>query len=326
MPDNEEKVTGAGSAGTDSRNSAAVADGADGQQTDLGAQAGGFTDTDAETVSDDGSGTGADGGDAGLRGGTEPDAGEPGGGGEAAGDAGGAGAADGAGAAKGSDKKPWKNDKNAEAAKRRRENERRAAVDAARAEADTAAVLEALGGVNPFTGGAMKDAEDVRVWRAMSKIKASGGDPVTDYAGFVANENRQAAAERKAEAERQERAERDWQTFRDAHPEVSWEQLTNDKRFMSFARGKLGTEALSDIYSEYRETVAEAERQISDAQARATERAAQAIANAKASPGSATGDGGGEDKDFFTFDQVRAMSHREAERNYEKIMKSMEKW
>ena len=172
----------------------------------------------------------------------------------------------------------------------------------------------------------MKDAEDVRVWRAMTKIKASGGDPVTDYAGYVANENRKAQAERQAEADRQARAARDWQTFRDAHPDVGREQLTEDKRFMSFARGKLGTEALSDIYSEYKETLEEAERQISDAQARATERAAQAIANAKASPGSATGDGGGEDKDFFTFDQVRAMSHREAERNYEKIMKSMEKW
>ena len=320
MPDNEEKATGAGSAGTDSRDSAAVADGADGGSTGSSVQAGGFTDTDAETVPGDGSGTGNDGGDAGAQGGTGTDAGATGGQNNDGQDTG----AD--GADKGTDKRPWKNDKNAEAAKRRRDNERRAAVDAARAEADTAAVLEALGGVNPFTGGAMKDAEDVRVWRAMAKIKASGGDPVTDYAGFVANENRQAAAERKAEAERQERAERDWQTFRDAHPDVSWEQLTSDKRFMSFARGKLGTEALSDIYSEYRETVAEAERQISDAQARATERAAQAIANAKASPGSATGDGGGEDKDFFTFEQVRAMSHREAEKNYEKIMKSMEKW
>lgn len=320
MPDNEEKATGAGSAGTDSRDSAAVADGADGGSTGAGVQAGGFTDTDEADATGDGSGAGNDGGDAGAQGGTGTDAGDSGGQSKDDGDT------DEDGAAKGTDKRPWKNDKNAEAAKRRRENERRAAVDAARAEADTAAVLEALGGVNPFTGGAMKDAEDVRVWRAMSKIKASGGDPVTDYAGFVANENRQAAAERKAEAERQERAERDWQTFRDAHPDVSWEQLTSDKRFMSFARGKLGTEALSDIYSEYRETVAEAERQISDAQARATERAAQAIANAKASPGSATGDGGGEDKDFFTFEQVRAMSHREAERNYEKIMKSMEKW
>ena len=282
----------------------------------MGAQAGGFTDTDAETVPDDGSGMGNDGGDAGAQGGTGTDAGATGGQNNDGQDTG----AD--GAAKGSDRKPWKNDKNAEAARRRRESERRAAVDAARAEADTAAVLEALGGVNPFTGGAMKDAEDVRVWRAMSKIKASGGDPVTDYAGYVANENRKA----QAEADRQARAARDWQTFRDAHPDVGWEQLTEDKRFMSFARGKLGTEALSDIYSEYKETLAEAERQISDAQARATERAAQAIANAKASPGSATGDGGGEDKDFFTFEQVRAMSHREAERNYEKIMKSMEKW
>lgn len=320
MPDNEEKVTGAGSAGTDSRNSAAVADGADGNGTETGAQAGGFTDTDAPDATGDGSGTGNDGGDAGAQGGTGTDAGATGGQNNDGQDTG----AD--GADKGTDKRPWKNDKNAEAAKRRRESERRAAVDAARAEADTAAVIEALGGVNPFTGGAMKDAEDVRVWRAMTKIKASGGDPVTDYAGYVANENRKAQAERQAEADRQARAARDWQTFRDAHPDVGWEQLTGDKRFMSFARGKLGTEALSDIYSEYKETLAEAERQISDAQARATERAAQAIANAKASPGSATGDGGGEDKDFFTFEQVRAMSHREAERNYEKIMKSMEKW
>ena len=53
--------------------------------------------------------------------------------------------------------------------------------------------------------------------------------------------------------------------------------------------------------------------------------AAQKLANKNASPGSLHNINPAE-SDFFTADQVRAMSPEEVHKNYDKIRKSMEKW
>ena len=54
--------------------------------------------------------------------------------------------------------------------------------------------------------------------------------------------------------------------------------------------------------------------------------AAQAVANAASAVGSLNNSGPTEENDFFTRDQVKAMSQAEVKANYEKIRKSMKKW
>ena len=178
--------------------------------------------------------------------------------------------------------KPWKNRQNAQAARQRRETERRAELDRAVAQARVAATIEALEGKNPYTGEEMKDAEDVAVYLTQRRIKESGGDPVQDFAKTLAAERRQeaqAASERAADAA-QRRA--DVEAFRRANPGVSLEELMADAEFTDYAEGKLGQRPLTDIYRSFtamRERYRTEER----------DRAAQALANAQSSPGSVTG-------------------------------------
>ena len=75
------------------------------------------------------------------------------------------------------DKKPQGREQNAENARRRREAERQKEL----ADTRNKAIIEALGGKNPYTGGEMKDAEDVREFLTMREIENGGGDPVGDY-------------------------------------------------------------------------------------------------------------------------------------------------
>lgn len=62
------------------------------------------------------------------------------------------------------------------------------------------------------------------------------------------------------------------------HPEVDINTLIQDKQFQTFASGKVGTLPLSEIYEGYAELVAEFEK-------KSKQKAAQILANRKASPG-----------------------------------------
>lgn len=178
--------------------------------------------------------------------------------------------------------KPWKNRQNAQAARQRREAERRAELDRAVTQARVAATIEALDGKNPYTGEEMKDAEDVAVYLTQRKIKESGGDPVQDFAKTLAAERRQVAQEAADRAADEARQRQDVAAFRQANPGVSLEELMADADFTDYAEGKLGLRPLTEIYRGYtsmRERYRAEER----------DRAAQALANAQSSPGSVTG-------------------------------------
>lgn len=178
--------------------------------------------------------------------------------------------------------KPWKNRQNAQAARQRREAERRAELDRAVAQARVAATIDALEGRNPYTGEEMKDAEDVSVYLVQRRIKESGGDPVQDFAKTLAAERRQEARAASDRAESEARRRADVEAFRQANPGVSLEELMADAEFTDYAEGKLGARPLTDIYKSYtsmRERYRTEER----------DRAAQALANAQSSPGSVTG-------------------------------------
>lgn len=298
---NEKTVTGAALTGTGGADSGTAQDGAGGVRTD--GTSTGTAETPAGQERTAGNGTASGDGS-----GTNDSQGE-------AGKAGQAGQAQ--------TPKSQTDGKSAENARRRREQQAREDIRRAREEERVSSIIEALDGKNPYNGEAMKDAADVEVFLTMKRIKAAGGDPVTDYARARADADRE-SARRAADDQRAREDQRRWYeedraAFERAHPEVKLSDLLADGDFADYAEGKVGKRPLSDIYDGY------TRMQQRHSQA-AEEKAAQALANARASAGSIAGSGSSAEPDFFTEEQVRKMSQAEVHKNYAKIMKSMEKW
>lgn len=203
---------------------------------------------------------------------------------------------------------------NADYAFRRREAERRAReIETARINA----IIEAVG-ENPFTHEEIKDAEDVAEYLAMKEIQKQGGDPLSDFAKHQKAKLRETKA-REAEEEKQNEWYRaDREDFIKKHPDVDLAKLIADKSFAEYADGKVGQRPLSEIYEGY-------ERLVKSADKKATERAAQALANSKATPGALSG-GSASQTEHFTYEQVKAMSDAEVRKNYDKIRESMKSW
>lgn len=301
---NEQTVTGAALTGTGGADSGTTQDGAGGVRTD--GTSTGTAETPAGQERTAGNGTAS---------------GDGSGKNESQGEAGKAGQAGQAGQAQ--TQKSQTDGKSAENARRRREQQAREDIRRAREEERVSSIIEALDGKNPYNGEAMKDAADVEVFLTMKRIKASGGDPVTDYARARADADRE-SARRAADDQRAREDQRRWYeedraAFERAHPEISLSDLLSDGDFAEYAEGKVGKKPLSDIYEGYTRM----QQRYSRA---AEEKAAQALANARASAGSIAGSGSSAEPDFFTEEQVRKMSQAEVHKNYAKIMKSMEKW
>ena len=209
---------------------------------------------------------------------------------------------------------PQSREQNSENARRRREAERKQELKAAREQA----IIDTLGGKNPFTGEEMKDSADVEEYLTMKEIETKGGDPLADFSKFhKAKEKERIAEQTRAETEK-EWYRKDYDDFAAKHPEVDINTLLQDKQFQSFASGKVGTLPLSEIYEGFVGLVAEYEK-------KARQIAKQTLANSKASPGALSSPNGA-DSGFFTKEQVQKMTQEEVSKNYDKIRASMRKW
>lgn len=211
-----------------------------------------------------------------------------------------------------------KNAVNAENARRRREAERRAELEKARQEARENAIIEALGGKNPYTGDEMKDSADVREFLTMREIEKKGGDPLTDYAKHVKEKEKEAEAIARKQAEDSEWYKKDYSDFAEKYPDVKLTELIEDPDFQDYTDGRVGRVPLSVLYERFTRLKAKAQKD-------AEEKAKQTLANKKASPG-ALSSANPNDSGFFTREQVRAMSKEEVHMNYDKIRASMSKW
>lgn len=207
---------------------------------------------------------------------------------------------------------------NSENARRRREAERKAELEKAKQEARNAAIIETLGGKNPYTGEPMKDSADVREFLTMREIENKGGDPLTDYAKHVKAKEKEAALSEEKQAEERKWYRDDRDAFAKAHPEVKISELISDPNFQKFAEGKVGRVPLSKIYESFIDFVGEYEK-------KAEAKAKQILANKKSSPG-ALSRANPNDNGYFTREQVRAMSQEDVHKNYDKIRASMSKW
>jgi hypothetical protein len=173
-----------------------------------------------------------------------------------------------------SESKPWKTEKNAEQAAKRREAERQAEVIKARTEA----IIEALNGVNPFTNEKIEDEADVAEYLTMKEIEKSGKDPVTDYSRFLKNKSKEQERAAQAETSQKEWVRKDREDFSTKHPDVKLDELVGDEMFKTFAVGKVGRVSMIKIYDDY-----QAFNKLSDE--RAKTKAAQILANNAANPG-----------------------------------------
>ena len=206
--------------------------------------------------------------------------------------------------------KPFKNEQNAAAAKRRREQEM--------ARVRERAVIEAIGGLNPFTGEEVKDSADVEEYLLMRKIESEGGDPLSDFSRHHKAQEKQRAAEAEQENARREWYANDRESFVKRYPDVDLNALVADQAFGMFAEGKVGEMPLAEIYESFT-------RLMSTYEKKAKNMAAQYYANSKASPGSLSSpDVAG--SDFISKEAAQRMSREEIKSNYEKIRASMSKW
>lgn len=205
-------------------------------------------------------------------------------------------------------------ERNSENARRRREAERKRELQAAR----EAAIIETLGGKNPYTGDPVTDSDDVKEYLLMRKIEQDGGDPIADYHKAAKEEARNAKKEAEAAIKTEEWYRNDRDAFRTKHPDVDVSELISDPMFRQYADGRVGTVPLAELYDGYQALAREFEK-------KSRKIASQMVANKKASPGALAGTGT-QTSGFYTREQVARMSQKEVSEHYDDIRKSMAKW
>lgn len=217
--------------------------------------------------------------------------------------------------------KQSKNEVNAKYAEARRAKEREVELQRTRAQARIEAVIEATGGVNPYTQEKITDEKDVSEFLTMRKIAQSGGDPLHDYAKTIKQQMRDAETAAKRENDQREWYATDRESFAAAYPDVNLSELIRDKSFARFADGKVGRIPLTEIYKDYQDVMSKI---TAEAERKAARTVAQREANKQATPGALSGSGEG--KAAFTREQVKQMTQEEVHKNYDKIMESQKYW
>ena len=213
--------------------------------------------------------------------------------------------------------------RNAEFARQRRERELEAKLAEARNEARIQAIIDAVG-KNPWTSKEIKDAEDVEEYLTMKEIDSKGGNPVEDYPEKLKEKNRAAKAANSDGGEKSEESVEAWfredaKDFSQKHPELTdadRKRLFEDKSFLRYGQGKFGSEPMASIYEGYMALV-------EGIKAEQAARERRAEANKQSSPGSLKS--GTTETPYYTREELQRMSAAEVRRNYDKVMRSMER-
>lgn len=160
-----------------------------------------------------------------------------------------------------------------------------------------------VGKMNPYTQTVIKDETDIQVYENMYALDQQGKDPVTDYANYVADKQRE-EAKAKEEAEKlQKEAENDIAEFTEKYPDVNLSELLEDDMFKDYIEGK--RKPLTTLYENY-------QKMQNSFRNKAVDVAKQTIANSQATPGSL---GSGSD---VTLDYSK-MSDEEFERTLQAV-------
>ena len=198
-------------------------------------------------------------------------------------------------------------EQNSEYARKRREIKRAEELKKARIDG----IREVIS-TNPFTNEPIIDEDDIEEYLLMKKIENGGKDPIQDYPKYVKElkKNERSVKKQNSENEKEE--------FSKCFPNVNIDELQNDTLFSIFSKGKNSKMSLLEIYSEY-------DNFLSYVRESEQIKSAVRMANSRASVGSLQDEQGTTDE-YFTKDEVSAMSPAEINKNYEKIRKSQLKW
>ena len=176
--------------------------------------------------------------------------------------------------------------KSATQAEKRREREAKEAAIRKRIEQESyrKGIVDAVGGVNPYTNEEIKDEADVDEYLLMRKLDKEGKDPISDYASAVKGEQRAKAEKAQADKNRKEEVAE----FAKRYPSVDIAALLQDPRFGKFAGKRVQHESLANVYADYLEFT-EGEAEVIEH--KAAVKAKQAEMKRRASPGSLQGNG-----------------------------------
>jgi hypothetical protein len=166
---------------------------------------------------------------------------------------------------------------NSDYARERRKAEREAEIKKVRNEA----IIETLGGENPYTHEKMEDEADVQEYLTMKEIEKSGKDPIADYSKYLKQRAKEQAKITQTETSRQEWIKNDKQNFETKYPDVKLNDLIDNEQFRLFASGKVGVMTMTKIYEDYQSFITRNEES-------AKEKVAQILANNAATPGQLT--------------------------------------
>lgn len=176
--------------------------------------------------------------------------------------------------------------KSATQAEKRREREAKEAAIRKRIEQESyrKGIVDAVGGVNPYTNEEIKDEADVDEYLLMKKLDKEGKDPISDYASAVKGEQRAKAEKAQADKNRKEEVAE----FAKRYPSVDIAALLQDPRFGKFAGKRVQHESLANVYADYLEFT-EGEAEVIER--KAAVKAKQAEMKRRTSPGSLQGNG-----------------------------------
>ena len=179
-------------------------------------------------------------------------------------------------------------DKNAEFAKIRRKAENDAKlktqeeIEKAKAEAFKEGRLASYKGrINPYTNKPITDYSDLEMYEAMFKLEEEGKDPLVDLPEYLAAKQREEVKIAKERQELETKVQEELNEFMEKYPSVNVEELLKDKFFMDYIEGK--DKSLTILYENFNNFK-------NSFRNSAVEVAKQTIANAKATPGSLSGD------------------------------------
>lgn len=138
--------------------------------------------------------------------------------------------------------------------------------------------LEAfVGRTNPYTGTVINDKTDIQVYENMYALDKAGKDPVADYAGYIADKQRQEEKEQLEKQKIQEEAEKDIADFTNKYPDINLTELLENETFKDYIEGK--RKSLTTLYENYK-------KMENSFRNKAVDVAKQTIANSQSTPGS----------------------------------------
>jgi hypothetical protein len=198
-------------------------------------------------------------------------------------------------------------EENAEYARKRREIKRNEELKRARLDAIKEVVPK-----NPFTNEPILDDDDVEEYLLMKKINDEEKDPIKDYPKYVKELKKSRKTDTYADIFNEK------EEFSKSFPNVNVGELQKDALFSIFAKGKSEKMSLAEIYTEYSDFLSSVKE---------TEEIKNAlrVASSRAAVG-ALSDTEGAGNEYYTKEEVAAMSPNEIRKNYEKIRKSQLKW